>query len=161
MGSFPALNVCGGGRGILLATGRFTGQSGRKPPAGKSLKKAVANVVAVHGVSQRRACEVLAVDRSGGQDRGQHGEVRLDRALPGADDGEPVAGHGRVLAAAMPGLKDMPVIRATHPFPIVGRQIGEVMQTIKNIGVFPQTGLRDCISNKLRFLGRCAIGKSD
>ena len=27
-------------------------------------RKAVAHVVAVHGVSQRRACEVLAVDRS-------------------------------------------------------------------------------------------------
>lgn len=27
-------------------------------------RKAVAHVVAVHGVSQRRACDVLAVDRS-------------------------------------------------------------------------------------------------
>ena len=27
-------------------------------------REAVAHVVAVHGVSQRRACEVLAVDRS-------------------------------------------------------------------------------------------------
>ena len=61
----------------------------------------------------------------------------------------------------MPGLKDGPEIRPTHPFPIVGRQIGEVMQTMMNIGVFPQTGLRDCINNELRFLGRCAIGKSD
>ena len=78
-----------------------------------------------------------------------------------ADDGKLVAGHGRVLAAALPGLKDMPVIRASHPFPIVDRQIKEVMQTIKNIGVLPETGQRDCINNELRFLGRCAIGKSD
>ena len=31
-----------------------------------------------------------------------------------ADDGELIAGHGRVLAAAMLGLKDVPVIRLSH-----------------------------------------------
>lgn len=31
-----------------------------------------------------------------------------------ADDGELIAGHGRVLAAAMLGLKDVPVIRLGH-----------------------------------------------
>ena len=31
-----------------------------------------------------------------------------------ADDGELIAGHGRVLAAIMLGLKDVPVIRLSH-----------------------------------------------
>jgi len=31
-----------------------------------------------------------------------------------ADDGELIAGHGRVLAAAMLGLKDVPVILLSH-----------------------------------------------
>ena len=31
-----------------------------------------------------------------------------------ADDGELIAGHGRVLAAMMLGLKDVPVIRLSH-----------------------------------------------
>ena len=41
-----------------------------------------------------------------------------------ADDGELIAGHGRVLAAIMLGLKDVPVIRLTpQPNFNIGRDI--------------------------------------
>ncbi len=43
-------------------------------------RDAVAHVVAVHGVSQRRACEVLAVDRSGVRYRSIRPEDATERA---------------------------------------------------------------------------------
>ena len=46
---------------------------------------------------------------SGRQDRRQHGGVRLDGALPVAEDGELIAGHGRVLAATQLGHLKVPV----------------------------------------------------
>jgi putative transposase len=43
-------------------------------------RDAVAPVVAVHGASQRRACEVLAVDRSGVRYRGIGPDDAAERA---------------------------------------------------------------------------------
>jgi putative transposase len=43
-------------------------------------RKAVAHIVAVHGLSQRRACEVLAVDRSSIRDRSIRPDDAAERA---------------------------------------------------------------------------------
>ncbi len=43
-------------------------------------RKAVAHVVAVHGVSQRRACEVLAVDQSSVRYRSVRPDDAAERA---------------------------------------------------------------------------------
>ena len=45
---------------------------------------------------------------------GQHGAVRLDVAVLVAEDGEVIAGHGRILAAAQLGLTEAPVIVLDH-----------------------------------------------
>ncbi len=52
--------------------------------------------------------------RAGGEDRRQHGRVRLDRARLVGKDGELIAGHGRVLAATQLGLTEAPVIVLGH-----------------------------------------------
>ena len=63
-------------------------------------RKAVAHVVSVHGLSQRRACEVLAVDRSSVRYRSVRPDDTAERAAMMAvaakrrQFGSPLAGNG-------------------------------------------------------------------
>jgi len=65
-----------------------------------------------------------------------------------ADDGERIAGHGRVLAATMLGLKDVPVIRLSH-LDDVERRAYRIADNKLTEGPWDDAALRDEIAGLL------------
>jgi hypothetical protein len=63
-----------------------------------------------------------------------------------ADDGELIAGHGRVLAAAMLGLKDVPVIRLSHLDEAERRAYRIADNKLTELGEWDEAILRDEIA---------------
>lgn len=63
-----------------------------------------------------------------------------------ADDGELIAGHGRVLAAAMLGLKDVPVIRLSHLDEAERRAYRIADNKLTELGEWDEAMLRDEIA---------------
>jgi hypothetical protein len=59
------------------------------------------------------------------------------------DDGELIAGHGRVLAAAMLGLKDVPVIRLSHLDEAERRAYRIADNKLTELGDWDEAMLRD------------------
>jgi hypothetical protein len=66
-----------------------------------------------------------------------------------ADDGELIAGHGRVLAAAMLGLKDVPVIRLSHLDEAERRAYRIADNKLTELGEWDEAMLRDEIAGLL------------
>ncbi len=66
-----------------------------------------------------------------------------------ADDGELIAGHGRVLAAAMLGLKDVPVIRLGHLDEAERRAYRIADNKLTELGEWDEAMLRDEIAGLL------------
>jgi len=66
-----------------------------------------------------------------------------------ADDGELIAGHGRVLAAAMLGLKDVPVIRLSHLDEADRRAYRIADNKLTQLGEWDEAMLRDEIAGLL------------
>jgi ParB-like chromosome segregation protein Spo0J len=60
-----------------------------------------------------------------------------------ADDGELIAGHGRVLAATMLGLKDVPVIRLSHLDEAERRAYRIADNKLTELGEWNEAMLRD------------------
>jgi hypothetical protein len=65
------------------------------------------------------------------------------------DDGELIAGHGRVLAAAMLGLKDVPVIRLSHLDEAERRAYRIADNKLTELGDWDEAMLRDEIAGLL------------
>jgi len=66
-----------------------------------------------------------------------------------ADDGELIAGHGRVLAASMLGLKDVPVIRLSHLDEAERRAYRIADNKLTELGEWDEAMLRDEIAGLL------------
>jgi ParB-like chromosome segregation protein Spo0J len=66
-----------------------------------------------------------------------------------ADDGELIAGHGRVLAAAMLGLKDVPVIRLSHLDEAERRAYRIADNKLTELGEWDEAMLREEIAGLL------------
>lgn len=66
-----------------------------------------------------------------------------------ADDGELIAGHGRVLAATMLGLKDVPVIRLGHLDEAERRAYRIADNKLTELGEWDEAMLRDEIAGLL------------
>jgi hypothetical protein len=66
-----------------------------------------------------------------------------------ADDGELIAGHGRVLAATMLGLKDVPVIRLAHLDEAERRAYRIADNKLTEMGEWDEAMLRDEIAGLL------------
>jgi ParB-like chromosome segregation protein Spo0J len=66
-----------------------------------------------------------------------------------ADDGELIAGHGRVLAAIMLGLKDVPVIRLGHLDEAERRAYRIADNKLTELGEWDEAMLRDEIAGLL------------
>jgi len=66
-----------------------------------------------------------------------------------ADDRELIAGHGRVLAAAMLGLKDVPVIRLSHLDEAERRAYRIADNKLTELGEWDEAMLRDEIAGLL------------
>jgi ParB-like chromosome segregation protein Spo0J len=66
-----------------------------------------------------------------------------------ADDGELIAGHGRVLAAAMLGLTDVPVIRLGHLDEAERRAYRIADNKLTELGEWDEALLRDEIAGLL------------
>jgi len=66
-----------------------------------------------------------------------------------ADDGELIAGHGRVLAPAMLGLKDVPVIRLSHLDEAECRAYRIADNKLTEMGEWDEAMLRDEIAGLL------------
>ena len=66
-----------------------------------------------------------------------------------ADDGELIAGHGRVLAAIMLGLKDVPVIRLVHLDEAERRAYRIADNKLTELGEWDEAMLRDEIAGLL------------
>ena len=72
-----------------------------------------------------------------------------------ADDGELIAGHGRVLAAAMLGLKDVPVIRLSHLDEAERRAYRIADNKLTELGEWDEAMLRDEIAGLLAEVSTC------
>ena len=66
-----------------------------------------------------------------------------------ADDGELIAGHGRVLAAAMLSLKDVPVIRLSHLDEAERRAYHIANNKLTELGKWDEAKLRDELAGLL------------
>jgi ParB-like chromosome segregation protein Spo0J len=75
-----------------------------------------------------------------------------------ADDGDLIAGHGRVRAAAMLGLKDVPVIRLSHLDEAERRAYRIADNKLTELGEWDEAMLRDEIAGLGRPTARSGSG---